>query len=131
MSSFTSELIVQPLPDGKNWELKRPFSYHVGSQYSREYIKVPVGFITDFASIPKFLWFLPYWAKVNKSAVLHDYLYQRKRIMAEKITRKQADDVWLEAMLVEWQGRKSRHFVAWLQYLAVRLFALPAWNRRS
>ena len=55
MSSFMSELRVIPLPDGKNWKLTRPFSYHVGSQHSKTIIKVPAGFVTDFASIPTFI----------------------------------------------------------------------------
>ncbi len=53
MSSFTSELIASPLPDGRRWKLKRQFSYDVGKKGSAHKITVPAGFITDFASIPQ------------------------------------------------------------------------------
>ena len=83
MSSFTTPLTVSPLHDGHRWRLVFQFQYHVGRRYSREVIKVPAGFITDFASIPKFLWFLPSWAKFNKASILHDHLYQVKKITIE------------------------------------------------
>lgn len=129
MSSFTSELIVKPLEDGKHWELCESFEYRIGSLGSNQFIIVPKGFVTDFATIPRFLWFLPYWAKFNKAPILHDHLYKVRRIMSEKITRKQADDVFLEAMMIEWRYRKSRHIVAWLEYLAVRLCGFPMWGK--
>ena len=131
MSSFTSPLIVSPMTDGKRWKIMRPFTYHIGSQHSRYYIKVPQGFYMDFASIPKFLFFLPYWAKYNKAPVLHDYLYQTKKIRGENIGRKQADDIFLEAMLTEWRHRKLRGLLAWLEYLAVRLFGWLAWRNKK
>lgn len=131
MSSFTSALIVSPMPSGRRWELMRPFTYHIGSRNSRHIIKVPKGFETDFASIPKFLFFLPYWSKYNKSPVLHDWLYHSKKIQGEKISRKQVDDIFLEAMLTEWQYRRERHIVAWIEYLAVRMFGWLVWKRKT
>ena len=128
MSSFTIPLVVSPLPDGRNWVLRKSFSYHVGSKFSRFYIKVPKGFETDFASIPKFLFFLPLWAKYNKAPVLHDWLYHSKQVMGESISRKYADDIFLEAMLIEWRNRKSRYFIAQIEYWAVRLCAWVAWK---
>lgn len=130
MSSFTSPLVVSPLSDGKYWRLDRPFTYRIGSQFSRHYIRVTVGFITDFASIPKFIfWFLPWWAKFSKSPVLHDWLYQSKSIMNKPITRKRADVVFLEAMLVDWRHHRSRYSIAKIEYLAVRLFGWLVWRR--
>lgn len=113
------------MPDGKHWRLERPFIYRLGSRYSRTYIKVPRHFITDFATIPKFLWFLPCWAKFNKAPILHDYLYRTKHIMAEKITRKQADDVFLEAILIDFRlhGILGK-VMAYLEYTAVRIFGV-------
>jgi len=119
------------MPDGKNWELTRAFTYRIGSQYSNQYIRVPQGFVTDFASIPKLLTLLlPDWAKFNKSPVLHDYLYRTKKIMGESITRKQADDIFLEAMMVAWNDLPERFFVANLEYWAVRVFAFLAWRNK-
>lgn len=134
MSSFTSELIVEPLEDGKTWILKRPFTYHVGSKYSKDYVKVPRGFKTDFASVPKiFTLMLPSWAKFQKSAVLHDYLYRWQGYYRDVhktvyVNRKEADDIFLEAMLIEFRNHKSGKFIAYLEYWAVRLFAQLAWK---
>ena len=121
MSSFTTALVVSPMPDGRRWKLVFSFQYHIGSKYSRDYVQVPVGFITDFASIPWiFSTFLPYWGKYGKAAVIHDYLYFR-----QDTTRKEADDIFYEAMLVggtkPWKAR--------IMYLAVRLFAWVAWKK--
>ncbi len=134
MSSFTSPLSVSPMPDGKRWKLTRPFTYRIGSKYSKRFVRVPIRFRTDFASIPKILrfllfWWLPFWAKYSKAPVLHDWLYQKHQIMGKTITRKEADDIFLEAMKLEWRLRKSRYFLAHLEYWAVRLFARFAWKQ--
>lgn len=130
MPSFTTPLHVSPRDDGKNWEITRAFTYRIGSKYSNQYIRVPVGFKTDFASIPRPLFLLlPDWAKYNKAPILHDWLYQTKEIMSEPINRKQADDIFLEAMMVGWRDYPGRNFVAYLEYYAVRLFAWLAWRK--
>ncbi len=83
-------------------------------------IMVPVGFTTDFASIPRIFWIvLPKWGKYGNAAVIHDYLYYD-----QKLTRKEADDVLLEAMGVlevpQWQRCSI--------YRAVRWFGSLAWS---
>ena len=125
MSSFTTPLIVETMPDGKNWKLYRKFRYHVKTKFSRTIISVPRNFVTDFASIPRFLFFLPDWATYSKAPVLHDWLYLRK-----VTTRKEADDLFLEAMLVDWRHHKSRHIIAYIEYYAVRLFGWLMWNKK-
>ena len=55
MSSFTTPLVISPLPDGRRWKLERQFSYDVGKKGSSFRITVPAGFITDFASIPQMI----------------------------------------------------------------------------
>ena len=102
----------------------------MGRQHSRKVIKVTRGFITDFASVPRIFFFLPDWATYSKAPVLHDWLYQTKRIMDKSITRRQADKVFLEAMRVDWRHHRSRFFVARLEWLAVRLFGLWAWRHK-
>jgi hypothetical protein len=90
------------------------------------------------------LWFLPNWVgiiyagivlfallitpygKQGKGAVLHDYLYKYKQIMGKPITRKQADEIFLEAMLVA----KKTKWGARLIYRGVRLFGCIAWYSR-
>jgi hypothetical protein len=54
------------------------------------------GFITDCASVPRFLWsIIPPIGRYTKAAILHDYLY-RKGIF----TKEQADKIFLEAMII-------------------------------
>ena len=122
MSSFTSELVVIPMPDGRSWKLVKSFTYHVGSKFSRTYLKVPAGFITDFASIPWLFWtFLPSWGKYGKAAVVHDYLYQ-----TQTKTRKESDQIFLEAMGV----LGVRRWRKYPMYLAVRWFGWLVWKRK-
>lgn len=134
MSSFTSELIIEPLENGKDFQLKRPFTYHIGSKYSRQWVKVNVNFITDFASIPKLLtMLLPAWAKYQKSAVLHDWMYGATHTIFDNgklrlIKRKRADEIFYEAMGIEFRDHKSGKFIAWIEYTAVRMFAKFAWR---
>jgi hypothetical protein len=128
MSSFTSDLRVAPTNDGKFWIVTRPFSYRIGSKYSNQVIRVRSGTLTDFASIPKIIrLFLPEWAKFNKAPVIHDVLYREQMIMGESISRKQADDVFLEAMLISFESHRIGGFIAYLEYIGVRLFARRAW----
>ncbi len=139
MSSFTSPLIVSPLNDGRKWQLKRSFTYHIDSRYSNNKIEVPEGFITDFASIPWMFWsFLPSWGKYGKAAVLHDCLYQNPVVFTTKdggklylagawrpYTRKEADQIFYRAMIVggtkKWKAR--------LMYFAVRVFGFLSWTK--
>jgi len=48
-NSFITELDVSPRPDGVNWVLKHPLRY---IDPDGNYITIPAGFVTDFASIP-------------------------------------------------------------------------------
>ena len=95
MSEFTTPLVVEKLDDGW-WELRESFSYRVGYAEGVT-ITVPVGFKTDFASIPRLAQPLignPA-GQFGKAAVIHDYLYQTG-IVSKVI----ADAIFYEAMLV-------------------------------
>lgn len=122
-SSFTTPLVVSPLPDGRKWRLVYSFIYITNVLPLKVEIRIGAGFITDFASVPFFAWWLiPKWGKYGKAAVVHDYLYQYGAL-----GRKRADDVFREAMgilgVVPW-----RRF---LMYWAVRLFGWMAWKKES
>jgi len=80
MSSFTTPLVVTPA-SGNRWKLVSFFEYHVGSFPSDEVIRVPAGFETDFASVPRLFWpiFPPYGATYGKAAVVHDFLWTQAR----------------------------------------------------
>lgn len=131
MHSFTTPLFVSPQPDGKCWQLVREFEYHIGEEEGPEYIQVPPGFVTDFASVPRLFFFLPDWATYSKAPILHDWLYYAKAVMDKPISRRRADDIFLEAMLVDWRDHKSRHFVARIEWLAVRLFGWLFWRHKE
>ena len=95
MSSFTTPLIVSPMPDGRRWKLFKEFTYHIGSKCSNNYIHVPAGFVTDFASIPWVLWsWFPYWGKYGKAAVLHDWLYLNRETSSNRVKCKTCNEVF-------------------------------------
>lgn len=123
MSRFTSILLVSPLADGKTWVLMREFGYDVGAEGSSDRINVPMGFQTDFASIPRPFWvILPKWGNYGNAAVIHDWLY-----WSQGRPRRAADGVLLEGMLVLGVGVVVRSMIYW----AVRLFGWLAWLRNQ
>ena len=81
-------------------------------------LEVPIGFITDLASVPRYLWLtFPPSGLHNGAAILHDYLYS-KFCRYKDITREEADKIFLELM-------KELGVPAWKRYAmyyAVRLF---------
>ena len=118
-SSFTAPLTVTKLPSGK-WKTAREFRYYVIDEYGPDFIDVPEGFETDFASVPRGLWnIFPPDGKYSRAAVLHDYLYNTK-----KRSRKECDKIFLEAMRVLKVPFLKRH----LMYQAVRSFGWVPWK---
>lgn len=93
------------------WVLLSPLEYEStgGQVYT-----VPAGFRTDFASVPRVP--MAYWlagSTAHRPAVLHDFL-----VGSPLVSRRQADDIFLEAMLSlgmpRWRAR--------LMHLAVRSY---------
>lgn len=117
MSSFTAPLIVEKL-GLRRWKTHRGFRYCVGSLDSDWRIDVPAGFETDFASIPRALWWLlPPDGAYTQAAVLHDWLCKER-----KYTRLRTSSIFHEAMQVLGVGR----FTARAMFLAVQWFG-PEW----
>jgi hypothetical protein len=113
MTQFTTPADLRVL-DGKRWELLTAFVYHVGQYPSAHVITVPAGFVTDLASVPRFLWVVfPPHGRYAKAAIVHDWLYSHGNV-----SRKQADLIFLEGMLV----LGVPHWKARVLYFAVRLF---------
>lgn len=111
MSSFTTPLVGSWNDEMTLFALTEPFNFYDvgGKNYS-----VPVGFVTDFASIPKWLqWFFSFIGLYGKAAVLHDYLYA-----TELVSRFRADWIFLRAMRVLGVGKFKRR----MMYRAVRKF---------
>ena len=123
MSSFTTDLIIRHI-DGKKWEVMKPFRYRVGDRHSEEIITVPVGYITDFASIPRVFWIIighPA-GKHGKGAVVHDILYT-----THQYSRKRSDKILYEAMGVSKVAKWKRKMI----YYAVRFGGRGAWKKGS
>ncbi len=89
-------------------------------------VRVPVGFVTDFASIPWIVqWRIPKLGPWNRAAVVHDWLYSQGRFNGQPIPRKMADGVLNEAMSVT----VPDHDVRLLIYNGVRLGGWWPWFR--
>ena len=138
MSRFTAPLIVTPLNDGKTWRIiassEEPelnFGYELGHEGSGISIVPPNNFETDFASIPRLLWWLlPTWGKYGNAAVIHDALYQGYEIDDIDAPswwpeRKEADQIFAEGMAVLGVKRWKRIIIYW----GVRLGGWWAWRK--
>ena len=122
--SFTDDLVVKSL--GTKWELYRAFNFYYLDGDKKTDVSVPVGFITDFASTPVWLYsFFPPIGLYNKAATLHDYLYNIECPVA--ITRREADLFFLQAMEVLKVPKLQRI----LMYLAVRLGGASRFRKPS
>ena len=113
MSKFKTSLIVRLVSsDPEKWQLALPLVY---LSDLLGLIVVPVGFETDFASVPRLpvLFFLA-GGFAKAPSVVHDFLYSEHN----NFTREQADAVFLEAMEVDGVSAWRRNGM----YQAVRLF---------
>lgn len=123
MSEFRSKLNVELIDDDNSlWRLTWPLVYYSDIA---GLIVVPVGFKTDFASVPRFpvVW-LAAGDTARQASVVHDYLYSHAgvaladgQVQPARISRQVADDVYVEAMAVSgvsWWRRQ-------IMWLGVRL----------
>ena len=116
MSSFTDDQIEVRLLGNNEWLLLKPFRYYLDE---KNFIEVPKGFITDFASIPRVFWsFFHPIGRYAKAAVIHDWLY-----FEGIFSRSKSDDIFYDGMKVlgvSWWKR-------FLIYQAVRYFGWWSW----
>jgi len=91
---------------------------------SKRYGKFTVkkGFITDLASIPRFLPLSLQTGDLAPAAIIHDYLYA-----FQPVPRKTADLIFFEAAL----DSKVATGKADLFYFFVRMFGWAAWNKNK
>jgi hypothetical protein len=114
--TFHDPLLLEYM-DGKKWKIIHSFSY---KPKHGDAITVPSGFVTDFASVPRFFWRLfPPTGKYGKAAVIHDFLYA-----FNGVSRERADAIFLEAMTDLGVDSLTRH----LLWLAVRGFGWVPWR---
>jgi hypothetical protein len=115
--------VKQVGPD--TWELLTPVEYH--SLIAD--VVVPVGFTTDFASTPQFMWTLgmPKSGIYDPAAVVHDYLYVIAGQIGDKFYPKStADLVFYDALKSLGVGQPKR----WLMYQAVREFGKGNYSKK-
>ncbi len=114
------------------WRVTQPFKFYVGERSQNVWAYVPAGFLTDGATAPRLFWaIIPPWGDYGQAAVLHDILCETLTLTRNEqkitITRKQADDIFYEAMKaagVNWAIRS-------LIYAAVRVYAWTGWGRNE
>lgn len=104
----------------RRWRLVKELVFRDAAFYPE--ITVPVGFVTDFASVPRIpLAFALFGNRGHAAAVVHDWLYQTH---PEGMSKADADYVFYEALRAE--GLK--HWRAEMMYLAVKFCGRSAWN---
>lgn len=100
---------------GKEWVLLAPFVVSVGDRV----IRVPDGFITDFASVPRIpLAFMLFGGIGERAATVHDWLYASKIV-----SRAEADKIFKVLLKAEGAGLFSSNMMyagvragGWTQY---------------
>lgn len=110
---------VRPFGNNKEWIVVEDMTYRIGDTDER--IVVPAGFVTDFASIPQFLWSfgLTPHGQYSRAAVIHDFLY-----WSQSCTRSQSDRLLLVAMKESNVGT----FDEWAVYTGVDQFGNGPWD---
>ena len=121
MAEFITELDAVCIDDG-TWRLGASLVYDSGLVGP---IKVPAGFETDFASVPRVpVAYMLFGDRAHHEAVIHDYLYRMDSVPI--VDRETADAVFLEAMKARGKGA----FVRYSMYLGVRLGGWTAYHKK-
>lgn len=111
----------KPFVDGRNWIVREQLTYRIG--ISQDSLIVPVGFVTDLASIPPALQsFIQQNGPYLLPAVVHDYLYWK-----QTCTRDQSDQILLLAM-IEHAVPEAQRFAI---YQAVHFAGMFAWDENA
>lgn len=99
-------------PKGRRACLLEEIYYELGHEGSGKWLVVPVGFVSDGASVPRpFWWFMPPWGSLStKAALVHDYLLATRPPGYE--TRKPIDDEFYIALVAIGVDRATA-YTAW------------------
>lgn len=107
------------------WKTDDEFTFFIGEIIDQKYITVPKGFLTDGATVPRFLWAIfPPWGVYGQAAVMHDYLCTTLSLTRNgvnpilKLKQDEVDLLFEKAMKVlgtPWWKRK-------IMYWAVHLY---------
>lgn len=116
-----------------HWITQENYVYYLGEKYSNEWVVVPRGYATDGATVPPALQgILPVFGKHGSAVILHDWLceygyvwHMNKDGSVTKrfLTRKEIDDVFLEALeVIEFNP-------ATINLVAIGFMAHRAWSK--
>ena len=110
-----STVVVEQVGD-EDWKVRERLEYL--GRYDR--FTVPVGMVTDFASVPRaFVWFLPRYGAYTMAAILHDYLWRDLAATGE-MRWVDADGIFRRAM----RELRVPFLRRWIMWAAVRWGAL-------
>jgi len=123
MSKFPDPLCVEVHNSGRVFRLTESFSFHYDGPDGLEIYTVPKGFVTNFASIPKFLWSIygPI-GTATKGSVIHDYLYT-----TAEVPRLKADQIFKEGIITIDGGTSKANVF----FSAVRLFGAKEYDTET
>lgn len=118
---WASHLKLQPIENGSKYRLLEDYFYEING-YN---IRVPKGFVTDLASIPKIMWnIFPPFGEYTPAAVVHDFLYSSSNNLG--LNRFLSDKIFLFIMKELGVGFFKRN----LMYKAVRMFGTSSWQKK-
>ncbi len=112
--------VLVPMRDGRHWRLAEDFERKVRGQ---RWV-VEKGFMTNFASVPRFFWrIFPPWDKYGPASIIHDYIYGNPVI---QVSRKDADTIMYEIMKQDGVSAWKRMLI----YYTLRVFGFPNYSKR-
>jgi len=133
VSSFTEDVDVRNQLTGRihDWTLLESFTFYL-DRPDGPTVRVQAGFTTDFASVPRPLWwFAGPWGRHGRAAIIHDWLYQRGTILetphsppgsGRTPSRAECDEIFRAAMTVLDEAILSRQgWGRWPRLLELRL----------
>ena len=132
VAMFLTRLVVVPMQNGRDWFIGDTFNFE--SQVLQRILTIVRGTLTDFASVPRFLWWIwPPTGWYARAAALHDGLCRDRSIPC---TFEQAAWVFREAMDVLVAGSSGWHYVhvavsRECLYLGVRCFGRSSFQPRA
>lgn len=148
MGKFRTSLVAEFLPP-RNWELTEDLKFNADTLNDSDksvlndipgikctkagMLTVPIGYITDLASIPRLCWMFIAPFDVARAAVIHDILYEKINVafnagalLKRSPYRRVADKVFKEGMLSaspsisKWKVYSCYYAVRWFGWMAIK-----------
>lgn len=112
------------------WRVTESFKFYIGEEADNTWVVVPAGFLTDGASVPRYLWWaMPAWSLYGQASALHDFLieHQVKYVNGEtvRVPRDEADRIFDEALKVNHVRKLQR----WVMVYIVKWWGKYGWHK--